>query len=242
MVWFSRTSEIPTPSRHHGRAGATRGRSDRTVVKQERAERTREAIVLAAARVFEAEGFAAAPLADITGAAQVTKGALYFHFASKRDLALALVAEARAVLDALVTEIVGRRGTELPIQLLIDLTHAVLKRVADDPVLRAGLRLGADRDLYPEPAAGLWVDWSALVEQLLAPDGRPVEQLQSPTRVVPLGSVLCGLELLFRRYPGRPRPEVLTAVWQLLLPGLARIGEAAHYRPAGTPEAADPPG
>jgi AcrR family transcriptional regulator len=204
------------------------------VVKQERAERTREAIVLAAARVFEAEGFAAAPLADITRSARVTKGALYFHFASKRELALALVAEARAALDSLVADVVDRRGGEMPIQLLIDLTHAVLHRVAEDPVLRAGLRLGADRDLYPEPASGLQVDWGALVEQLLAPDGRPVEQLQSPTRVVPLGSVLCGLELVFRRHPGRPRPEVLTAVWQLLLPGLTRMGEAARYQPAGT--------
>lgn len=212
------------------------------MVKQERAERTREAIVLAAARVFEAEGFAAAPLSDITRSARVTKGALYFHFASKRELALALVVEARVILDELVAEVVDRRGAEMPIQLLIDLTHAVLRRIAEDPVLRAGLRLGADRDLYPEPAAGLQVDWGALVEQLLTPGGHPVEQLQSATRVVPLGSVLCGLELVFRRNPGRPRPEVLTAVWQLLLPGLTRVGETVCYQPAGTapPEGAAP--
>ena len=212
------------------------------MVKQERAERTREAIVLAAARVFEVEGFAAAPLLEITRAARVTKGALYFHFASKRDLALALVGQARDTIDALVEDVVGHGGTGLPIQLLIDLTHTVLRRVADDPVLRAGLRLGADRDLYPEPAAGLWVDWGALVEQLLAPDGRATEQLQSPTRVAPLGSVLCGLELVFRRYPTRPRPEVLTAVWQLLLPGVARAEDAACYQPAGTPQAQDEAG
>jgi AcrR family transcriptional regulator len=205
------------------------------VVRQERAERTREAIILAAAQVFEATGFAAAPLLDITRAACVTKGALYFHFASKRELAHALVAEARGILDALVGGVAARRGGP-PIQLLIDLTHTVLRRIAADPVLRAGLRLGADPDLYPEPAAGLRVDWAGLVGQLLAPGGRPVDQVQCAARIAPLESVLCGLELAFRKYPGGLRPEVLTAVWQLLLPGLARMDDAACYQPAGTPQ------
>src|ERR1700760_667721 len=65
---------------------------EQAVVKQERAERTRETIIRAAASIFERDGFAAAPLSGITRRATVTKGALYFHFSSKRELAQAVIA------------------------------------------------------------------------------------------------------------------------------------------------------
>jgi len=202
------------------------------VARQERAERTRQTIVRAAARVFEVEGFAAAPLAEITARARVTKGALYFHFASKRELAVAVVAEAGRSVDALVTQVTRRQDTELPLQLLIDLTHALLRRVASDPVLRAGLRLGSDPDLYPDPGAGLKVDWSGLIESLLP--GRCAASPTSPAKVASLGSVLAGLELVSRKDPARLRPEVVTAVWEMLLPGLAIAPDPSNYRPGGS--------
>ncbi|MGH3417012.1 MAG: TetR family transcriptional regulator, partial [Actinocrinis sp.] len=124
--------------------------------KQERAERTRETIVRAAASVFEAEGFSAAPLSDITHRATVTKGALYFHFSSKRELAQAVVQEAADTLRALLDDARRRRhGRELPLQVLIDLSHSVAGRLAGDPVFRAGLRLGTDADLFPDHGGGL---------------------------------------------------------------------------------------
>jgi AcrR family transcriptional regulator len=207
------------------------------VVKQERAERTRETIIHAAATIFEEDGFTAAPLSGITRRATVTKGALYFHFASKRDLAQAVVGEATDTLQVLLAEARRRRGGDLPLQILIDLTHSVVGRLAADPVLRAGLRLGTDADLFPERGGGLRMDWTALVDELLRkPGGDLVEQIQSSSRLAPLASVLTGLELLFRRSPEQIRSETLTSVWQLLLPALARSGEAARYDPAGSPK------
>jgi len=202
------------------------------VARQERAERTRQTIIRAAARVFEVEGFAAAPLTDITARARVTKGALYFHFASKRELAVAVVAEAGRAVDALVAQVTRRQDTELPLQLLIDLTHALLRRVAADPVLRAGLRLGSDPDLYPDPGAGLKVDWGGLIESLLS--RRCTTCASSPVKAASLGSVLAGLELVSRKDPARLRPEVVTAVWELLLPGLAQTPAPSSYRPGGS--------
>lgn len=57
------------------------------MAKQDRAIRTRRAILEAAAIVFEKQGFQAATITDILKMAGVTKGALYFHFQSKEALA-----------------------------------------------------------------------------------------------------------------------------------------------------------
>lgn len=210
------------------------------MVKQERAERTRETIIRAAASIFERDGFAAAPLSGITRRATVTKGALYFHFSSKRELAHAVIAEAADTLQVLLGEARRRQGAQLPLQIVIDLSHALVGRLADDPVLRAGLRLGGDSDLFPEREEGLSVDWSALVDELLRKPG--TEQAEPPGsaepghRSGPLASILTGLELLYRRSPEQIQADTLTSIWRLLLQGLARAGEAASYDPAGSPE------
>ena len=54
---------------------------------QERAIRTRRNILVAAADVFADVGYEAATISEILQRANVTKGALYFHFASKEVLA-----------------------------------------------------------------------------------------------------------------------------------------------------------
>ena len=53
------------------------------MVKQERALRTREALIESAAEVFDREGFSVASLTAISSRAGVSNGALHFHFASK---------------------------------------------------------------------------------------------------------------------------------------------------------------
>ncbi|HZU54437.1 MAG TPA: helix-turn-helix domain-containing protein [Actinocrinis sp.] len=224
------------------------------MIKQERAERTREAIIRAAAAVFERDGFTAAPLGEITRLATVTKGALYFHFASKRDLALAVVNEAADTVHWLLEHARRRQTAELPLQILIDLSHALVGRLADDQVLRAGLRLGTDEDLHPG-RVGLSLDWAGVVDEVLRRPGAadaaspspdlgtlPAQRPPSDSAAAerpslgkdPLACVLTGLELLFRRSPKLVGQETLTSVWRLLLPGLIDSGEAERYEPSGT--------
>ena len=64
------------------------------MVKQERALRTRRALVRAAAEVFAGEGFAPASLTAISRRAGVSNGALHFHFPNKKALARAVEEEA----------------------------------------------------------------------------------------------------------------------------------------------------
>ncbi|WP_059728125.1 TetR family transcriptional regulator [Burkholderia ubonensis] len=62
---------------------------------KEAARMTREAILDASERLFDACGYGAASLEDIAEAAGVTRGAVYWHFKDKRDLLLALFVRAR---------------------------------------------------------------------------------------------------------------------------------------------------
>ncbi|MCX5045516.1 TetR/AcrR family transcriptional regulator [Aldersonia sp. NBC_00410] len=61
------------------------------MARQARAEITRDAVLTGAAEVFLRLGYANASLNEIMAQANVTKGALYFHFGSKEELARAVV-------------------------------------------------------------------------------------------------------------------------------------------------------
>ncbi len=54
--------------------------------KVQQGEATRQALLLAARKLFGEHGYAATSLEEITNAAKVTKGALYHHYAGKQEL------------------------------------------------------------------------------------------------------------------------------------------------------------
>lgn len=57
------------------------------MTKQDRAVRTRLALIRSAAEQFEARGYVRASLAEISAGAGVSSGALHFHFANKAAVA-----------------------------------------------------------------------------------------------------------------------------------------------------------
>ena len=61
------------------------------MVRQARSEATRQRIVNAAVELFSDVGYQATGLGDIIERAQLTKGALYYHFDSKEALATAII-------------------------------------------------------------------------------------------------------------------------------------------------------
>lgn len=74
--------------------------ADIEVLPGRKSDRTRERILHAAARSFRQHGYASSSLREIADSAGMQAGSLYYHFASKEDLA-------EAVLDA---GILGARG------------------------------------------------------------------------------------------------------------------------------------
>ncbi|KUN00475.1 gamma-butyrolactone-binding protein [Streptomyces yokosukanensis] len=142
------------------------------MAQQERAVRTRRAVLEAAATVFAEHGYTAATIADILKTAGVTKGALYFHFDSKEALA-------RGVLEIQADGRVPEQ--EIKLQEVVDVTMTVAHRLVHDPVLRAGARLSADpigRGHYGS-AWPLWVD---VLTEIVAESHRRGETL---SHVVP---------------------------------------------------------
>lgn len=83
------------PARAAGAAGVPREEggpaSSARSARAAKAEQTRADLLAAAFRVVAAKGYEAASVADIAKEAGYTKGALYSHFASKRDLFVAMV-------------------------------------------------------------------------------------------------------------------------------------------------------
>ncbi|WP_030209607.1 ScbR family autoregulator-binding transcription factor [Streptomyces sp. NRRL S-87] len=107
------------------------------MAEQVRAIRTRRAILTAAAKVFEERGYRAATIAEILATAGVTKGALYFHFQSKEDLAQGVLAEQDQRL------LVPERQSK--VQEMVDIVMLHAYRLQTDPLVRAGVRLSMDQ-------------------------------------------------------------------------------------------------
>ncbi|ONI84378.1 hypothetical protein ALI144C_14530 [Actinosynnema sp. ALI-1.44] len=176
------------------------------VVRQQRSEQTRRQLIAAAAELFDRVGFVRATMADISSAAGVTKGALYFHFPSKDTLSDAVQCEAVEMLDILVA---GLSAGPSPIQSVIDLHHQVVRWLREDTIVRASLRISHDTG----GTADFCTSWLAATEWLLGKE--------SPERAGMAATVLVGLCLGVEtlRWNGIRRDD-LAAPWELVLPSL----------------------
>ncbi|GAA2522566.1 ScbR family autoregulator-binding transcription factor [Streptomyces longisporus] len=129
------------------------------MAQQERAVRTRRAVLEAAAAVFAERGYAAATIGEILNRAGVTKGALYFHFDSK-------VALARGVLQVQVSNDY-HVPRELKLQEWVDAGMTLAKRLPQEPMLLAGVRLSAD--LQSRDVVGsAWPAWADVTTSFLS--------------------------------------------------------------------------
>ncbi|MEU6381140.1 ScbR family autoregulator-binding transcription factor [Streptomyces sp. NPDC046909] len=137
------------------------------MAQQERAIRTRRAVLEAAAHVFAEHGYVAATVADILKTAGVTKGALYFHFDSKEALA-------KGVLELQTDQQLPAQETRL--QEVVDITMTVAHRLPVDAVLRAGARLSSD-PVGREHYGSAWTLWVSVLTDLLSEAHRNGETL-----------------------------------------------------------------
>ncbi|MFJ3770974.1 ScbR family autoregulator-binding transcription factor [Streptomyces sp. NPDC090075] len=122
------------------------------MVTQERGLATRRMILEAAGSVFAERGYSATTVADVLKKLSLTRGAVYFHFSSKEELARAVLAS-QADVPTVVRDI--------KLQELIDLGLVFACQLTRDPLLQGSVRLsleleavGLDRRL---PFQG-WVD------------------------------------------------------------------------------------
>lgn len=132
---------------------------------QERADRTRRAILQAAAETFEAHGYLGTSLQDVVAGRRVSKGALYFHFPSKEELASAIIIEQRDLLSELVAEL--RERHPRAIRLLIEVSRLTASRLRRDVRVRASTRLACEHEQIGRSAEPLFERWTETVRGLL---------------------------------------------------------------------------
>ncbi|WP_217142477.1 ScbR family autoregulator-binding transcription factor [Streptomyces sp. AC627_RSS907] len=136
---------------------------------QERAIRTRQNIMLAAATVFNERGYKAATIADILSKAGVTKGALYFHFPSKDELAQEVLAAQNR--DFTVPDRASKT------QEVVDVVMLHTHRLQSDPMVRAAVRLTMDQLSTELDRTGPFRQWSDVTRERLEKAGAQGELL-----------------------------------------------------------------
>ncbi|MFI0903176.1 ScbR family autoregulator-binding transcription factor [Streptomyces sioyaensis] len=129
------------------------------MAQQDRAIRTRRLILEAAASVFDDLGYDRATIAEVLERAGVTKGALYFHFASKEQLAL-------AVLDEHVTDI-AVEPQKIKLQEFVDAGQVLAYRLRSDPIQRGAARLAVEQGSNHLDRKQGMIAWTRFVEDLL---------------------------------------------------------------------------
>ena len=120
---------------------------------KEEAAITREKLLQVALSIFSAKGYSAATLEDIAREAEVTRGAIYWHFGGKAELYNSLLREFSACGNTIVQEAVAEGGTLK--EILRKIFVRLLSSVEDDKELRAVMEIALFKtELTPELKSG----------------------------------------------------------------------------------------
>ncbi|MEU6347759.1 ScbR family autoregulator-binding transcription factor [Streptomyces sp. NPDC047072] len=191
------------------------------MARQERAIRTRRTIIEAAGAVFDEYGYAASTIAMVLERADVTKGALYFHFPSKESLA-------QAVLDEQLS-----LGAVPPhpckLQEIIDITFVFGQRLLGNPLLKGSVRLTVDQCSAPGvDHTGPFRQWGDHLEDMLhtaRDQGELLPTVEPRDTAELLVGAFAGVQLMSRALSGRDDlGHRIAVMWRHILPGVAVPG------------------
>ncbi|PZS17299.1 MAG: TetR family transcriptional regulator [Pseudonocardiales bacterium] len=201
------------------------------MIKQARAAVTREQILRGAAEMFDRYGYGAS-LSDVIAHAGVTKGALYFHFGSKEDLAHAVIEQQHALSVAPARQRLDEHAPGL--ESVIRLSHGLARQLMDDVIVRAGIRLTLEHGTFNASASNPYRDWVAVSEQLLR---RAIDEGDLRDSIKPAAlarfvvSAFTGVQLLSEVLSARQDLQQRVAeMWDILLPSLVPAGKLPYFR------------
>jgi TetR/AcrR family transcriptional regulator, transcriptional repressor for nem operon len=136
-----------------------------TEAGERRADTTRQRLVAAASHQFAHRSYSMVSLDDILAEAELTKGAMYFHFPSKQALAVAIVDDLNEMSRAAVAELRTRQMSGL--ETLIDFVCLQAVQNTQNEVARAGVRLLETLDNPASLPTTLWRSWIGFVTTLI---------------------------------------------------------------------------
>lgn len=122
---------------------------------QDRAVRTRANIVRGAATEFAQYGYAGSSITRILDNTSSTKGAMYFHFSSKREIAAAVLDTATAAYTAIATRWSTADGVP-PLDAIVGMVDDAAQAFDHDVSLRAEARLSVEPDLHAHRSSAAW--------------------------------------------------------------------------------------
>jgi AcrR family transcriptional regulator len=192
------------------------------VTVQGRAKTTRRYLLEAAAQLFDERGYAGTSISDISSRSGRTSGSIYFHYASKEKLALAVVEEHFASWP----EMIGRhRAAAAPaLERLVALSFTVARAFRDDVVVRAGSRLWMEHKAIDATLPMPFVGWIEVVTGLLEEaraEGALAAGIAPETAAHGIVCAFFGLHTVSDALDGRRCIEQhLYGLWSLLLAAL----------------------
>jgi len=201
------------------------------MVRQARSEATRKRIMIAAVDLFDEVGYQATGLNDIIDRANMTKGALYYHFDCKEALATAIIEEgASAALTAFRD--IGEPSAPA-LEHMIRGVFAVADLVRTDKMVRIGAQLirafGEFNDAAMSTHRLLSTEMAQNAREAIAQgDLRGDQDPEAVGEVVV--SAMLGAELVSNvSSGGSDLIERIAKTWQLLLPALVSDSSRPHF-------------
>lgn len=196
-----------------------------------RADATRRQILRAASHQFAQRAYHEVGLDDILAEAELTKGAMYFHFRSKHALAVAII-EGQTVAGAAAVQDLVTRGLS-GLETLIDFSYLIAVQDIKTDRVRAGLNLiesvGRSEGLQ-EKLLAEWVKALAGVVEQAIGEG-DVDERCDPEDV---GRLIVSLQMGLRKTSSLDHPERflldLERSWALVMAGILRPDRIDYFR------------
>lgn len=202
------------------RAVANTGGTDGQRPKQARAVITRSVLLTAAAKVFEHKGYAGSSISDILEEGQLTRGALYFHFGSKEELARAIVNEQSSWRQS-ISDLSSN-----PVQQMVDMSYRFVAALQNDPLIRASIRLTLEKNTFASPDDSPYRDWLMAVETMLQQAKEQqhlLEGVEPAEAAYLITSAITGMQLISEATTGRADLRVrVDQAWNILLKAIVR--------------------
>jgi AcrR family transcriptional regulator len=191
---------------------------------QYRASQMRNEILLAAAQMFDERGYSGTRLQDVLASSGISKGALYFHFPSKSALAVAVADESCDRWGDLLRDL--RISFPRALGRLIALSWRLDRLFRQDVLLRAGMRLSLERNMISPEVPIVFESWGKEVKALLA-EARDQGDLAPDVDIDWLSGFLVATASGLQHISTAPvewtdTGRIVSAMWQLMLPGLTR--------------------
>ena len=202
-----------------------------TETTETRADSTRQQILRAAAHQFARQPYHQVGLDDVLAEAELTKGAMYFHFRSKHALALAIIDDQTTRSSEVVAELLARKFSGL--ETLIDFSYVLAVQDIREDIARAGLHLlesigrieGLQADLL-----GAWVQTVARTVERAIGEGDVFDECDPED----VGRLLVSIYMGLRQTSNLDEPERflldLEKTWALALPGIVRPERIDYFR------------